>query len=693
MPLTSGIRRFFGAVKVVEGATDITVSGVPADVIRRDISKIWSTEKINSYMFSHISKNAFSFPKFFAPDVHYALSAITKIKRSKTRHRPVKHILKLLEEETWLKVITEEHPNILDKSQMRQMNITLLPHQDNFLDVYNERVPKYDLNGYMLAADPGSGKTINGLAIAICLKASVVVIVSPKNAIRRVWNATIRERFVKPQSVWLIDDGEPYKGEKFIISHYEALPKALAVTGRMNKSQSVVVLDESHNLNEITSNRTKHFIDLCKQINCKNVLWMSGTPLKAMGTETIPILRTIDTLFTPNVEARFTKIFGKSAKRAVDILRNRIGLISYHVSGAEVIANKSTTHNVKVKIPNGNQYTLKAIKAEIRKFVEQRLAYYTSRMRHYERVWKDGVKAYKATIETSEQKKELKRYLKAIEQIRKGYDPVAHKTEAVFCNRFELKKIMPALATPEERHAFKDSRSVIKYVKLKVVGEALGKVLGKKRAQCHIDMIPYMKLQDKITDSASKTILFTSFVSVVDAAANYLKKEGYQPLVVYGATNNDLAGTVAKFEKDVNANPLVATYQSLSTAVPLIMASTAIFINQPFRNFEMIQARARVDRLGQQHPIDFYNILLDTGKEPNISTRALDILEWSKEMTEAMMGYNKSQAEINKTLNRYYNESSMEHYVETENPFEEVFEAHVGTFLPEDTVEPLSASL
>ena len=34
----------------------------------------------------------------------------------------------------------------------------------------------------------------------------------------------------------------------------------------------------------------------------------------------------------------------------------------------------------------------------------------------------------------------------------------------------------------------------------------------------------------------------------------------------------------------------------------------------------------------------FYSVYLDTGDEPNISTRSKDILEWSKDMVRQLMG-------------------------------------------------------
>src|SRR5690606_11890806 len=95
---------------------------------------------------------------------------------------------------------------------------------------------------------------------------------------------------------------------------------------------------------------------------------------------------------------------------------------------------------------------------------------------------------------------------------------------------------------------------------------------------------------------------------------------------------------VSTFYKNEDVNPLIATYQSLSTAVPLTAANTIVMINQPFRSGIREQTIARAARLGQDKDVHVIDVLLDTGDLANISTRTNDIMQWSQEQVASILG-------------------------------------------------------
>jgi SNF2 family DNA or RNA helicase len=633
----SGIRKFLGAIKVTEEKGMIYIEGLPSKDIANEIYRIWSTSKITNNIFTKITSSSVSFNSFFAPDILYTLETIYNGKKGKYQFRILGRIIELLYENTWLGRILEPQPDLLNFDRVKELNITLLEHQDDFLNIFNSAVPTYGLRGYILGAVPGSGKTLAGLSLACCLESEVVICIVPKNSVNSVWVDTIATRFVKEQQYWASTmNTDPPKGKRFYVFHYEQIDRAVQFFGKQKFKKPLIILDESHNMNEITSARTQALIRLSSNLEAYT-LWTSGTPLKALGKEVIPILKSIAPDFNPDAEARFLAIFGKNSTKATDILRNRIGQMTFRVDKAVVVANQVETIEKKVVIPNGDKYTLDSIRVDMRDFITIRMKYYQENMKKYIANYEQCIKIFSESPMNKSDEQNFAKYKNYIKMIRQGYDPATMKEIVMFCNNYELKEIVPTL--PKDlKDVFKACRSVVKYYQLKVQGEALGRILGKMRAQCHVDMVPYSGLEEMIEGAITKTVIFTSYVEVVDATANYLQAKGYSPLRVYGDTNHDLTNIIKLFKDNIDANPLIATFQSLSTAVPLVMANQAILMNSPFRTHEYQQATARVDRIGQIHPVRIINIFLETNGKPNISTRSGEIMEWSKEQVEAMLG-------------------------------------------------------
>lgn len=635
----ASLRRVLGLIQVQEAGDQIKVSGLPGNSVANTIAQIWGTTKIAEHMFTRITPNEIMFNKFFAPDVVYAFTRIVNGKQRGHNIRALKKVIEGIFEHTWMKQTLVKHPDILDFAQLAQLKWAPMEHQQGFLKWFNEMVPRFQLHGALLGAGPGTGKTFMGCALSVALHADVTIVVCPPRAVKKVWEDTVVELYKRPQPYWHSQMGTPpTRGKKFYIVHYDYLPKFIEFAKTQHWSKPVILLDESHGMNEIEALRTQLFIELCKMTRCQYVLWESGTPVKAIGGEMAPLFRTIDSMFDEDAQKRFQAIYGKNSARANDVLAHRLGKVTYKVDSNQVVKIDVRHVSLKVQIPNGKDYTLASIRAEMRKFIDERVQHYRSNMRMYERMYEAAVNAFYRTLITSEQKDQFKQYEKFMKSIRRGYDPKLHKEAAVWCNKYERQVMQPAL--PKKlREDLKQSKSVVKYYKLKVQGEALGQVLGKKRGQCIMDMVPHMGLEKIIDEALKKTLIFTSYVGAVDAAGDYLKGRGYHPLRVYGETNNELASMVNEYKNSEDANPMIATYQSLSSAVPLIMANEEIMMNSPFRSFEYDQAVARVKRLGQDENVTIWDVVLDTGEEPNISSRTIDIMNWSRQQVDEILGF------------------------------------------------------
>jgi SNF2 family DNA or RNA helicase len=635
------IRNMFGNIKVTQSDKCITVDGVPADVIDKDISKIWNTNKISSYMFIKISKYSFSFPLFFAPDILYALDTMISHRKTNSDIRTLNKIKDRLLESTWLFDTLNNDTQRLDLNKLSEMTYQPLPFQMEFFKYYSNTLDRYNLRGALLAGAAGSGKTYMSLATAHCLKADKVVIICPKNATLRVWEANVLEVFKEPQTYWVSQLDKPYKNERFIIAHYEALEKVHDLLAKIGNGKLCIILDESHNLNEISTARTKLFIELCSKTRCNDVILASGTPIKALGSESIPLFRVIDPFFDDDAEYRFKKIYGKDASRGLDILKHRLGIVSFKVEKKELNLAPPIIETINISIPNFQQYTLSEIARDMKTYTAERLQFFAGTKKEDEQYFYDILEEYKNSIGRDKKgHDDYDKYREFLTRVIKAYtsgDLRNVKDELMYCNQFENKIIIPTLSS-EDKVKFKSVKTIVKYVGLKIQGECLGRVLGRKRIQCHIDMIPFIDFKSICNSTLKKTVIFTSFVEALEECSRYLKTKELLPLVVYGKTNSELADTVKRFENDESLNPLIATYNSLSTAVPLIMADTMIMLNAPFRAYIQEQAIARIHRLGADTQTYVYMVNLDTGKEINISTRSIDILAWSTSQVEKIMG-------------------------------------------------------
>ena len=201
----------FSLASVKEKNGIITVSYVHRESIQADIKRIFKTSRVNTYMFLDAGRYSFSLYSFFALELYHIIDIILNDKtRLSTSRRTFKAIKEELVKNTWLRNLENKMPSRLDFDQLSKFHFTPLDYQRKFMERYDFTLPRYNLRGMMLAADPGTGKTFTSLAIAECLHSDYILVVCPKPAVERVWvtsAANLQNNgglYKKPQSLTLI---------------------------------------------------------------------------------------------------------------------------------------------------------------------------------------------------------------------------------------------------------------------------------------------------------------------------------------------------------------------------------------------------------------------------------------------------------------------------------------------------------
>ena len=666
----------------------IIVEGINLKLVYRDFEKYIGSKMLYNIL-DKSSRWEMKFQKFYLPDMYHVVLELLnndKFKRrivSRSKLQKLKELFETIPLVQNIKLIQntkDEDIPVVNKSILKNIFVPgfkLFEHQDKFIDNCLFKSKLMDLKGYLLDAGPGLGKTINSIALMELLGADKIIVVCPKKAVIDVWEETINRIYSKPQTYNLSIDsvvGGKVKlanfslDSKFMVCHFEALDKLVASLKNIPSGRYCIILDECHGLNSYKSQRSTLFRELNKIVNPYFCLWMSGTPLKALGSETMTMFETIDKLFTPSVVKSFTSVFGISGVYAASVMANRLQLVKATIksqgSGVEQF-----TYQSKVVLPDAWKYTLTTIREEMKKYIRERTAFYNEFRDEYIEEYFEGIEEFKANLGANFDSKmqiALDEYLAKTKELHNGYNPTSpvHKQYIIDCNYFEDKVIIPILSNKTKK-VFRKAKSVYKYVELTIIGETLGNVIGRKRTECNKAIVEAMaksftvvneesketyetNLGEVIRDAEAKTLIFTDYVDVLKRCNEILTEEGFHPITIFGETTTTigLSNQVKQFKENSKINPLITTFKTLSEAVPLTEANTVIFLNLPFRSGTYDQAVKRANRIGQTKDVHLYEVTLDTGGEENISTRNLDILKWSEEQVSILMGDKKGEMEV-----------------------------------------------
>lgn len=540
---------------------------------------------------------------------------------------------------------TQSHQEDIDREHIKDVfEFNILPHQEEAIKKYLDFKYIVGYRGMLFHGAIGSGKSISACFIMEGLHKVVdkVVIICPLPTLYDVWDKTLSGNkgtgFKSPQSRYIVKSNKPYNGEKYIICHYEGLDKLEDIIKSLPKGKTGVIIDECHNLNETKSKRTQLAMQLVEDLKTKDIILLSGTPIKSGFRELGSILTFLDERFKGKIENAYYAIYSSPTNFMQETLLERYNGYATVVKKDVVQLEPIETINLKLRLPENKiaPYYLSNIRANLREYIKTRLKEIKDNIKYWHETY-HSLKMKGLEANPNVKQKDIATYEDNVNRIKSAKSTFFVNAERFkFANEFEKKEIMPYLSK-DEKVLFKDAKTIFKYPALKVIGEALGNVIGKARIDCHAMMAEYIDYSSIILGTKKKTIVFSNYIEVCDKTMGITKKIGFKPIGVFGESTKDLVSSVDKFGKDGKTNPLVTTYKSLSTGVPLIMADTIICIDLPFRMYQYEQAIGRAWRLGQDSNVRVYIAEIESS-EPTINSRGIDIISFFNEEVEKITG-------------------------------------------------------
>lgn len=614
--------------------------------------KVFGVKKLK-YFFISISEIKFEIYGFFITDIYYIFKHLIENEGSiyKFDMLSIAKTITTIEEQIFSKSIACKHHFNYDRMKS-EIRYEPLKHQLVALDKYENTRCKLNYRGLLLDAAVGSGKTYLSCALSELLNSDKIIVIAPLPTIEKVWVKSVAGGqndvemvYQNKQAYFNPSVNQQYNGEKFIIVHYESIKKLDTLLKDLSKNNISVIVDEVHNFNDSKSKRTKELINFINDLNPENVILLSGTPIKAIASEMSTMFSLIDKRFTSIVSKRFEKVYRTPNYLMKQILPTKYSDYSVKIKKESLSLKPVQTIYLKVKLKNEKDYYLDTIRKNMKEYILARHKEVMSKMSMYQDKYAELYTRVKEILLNNNSEVYLKDFtdyeadIKSIIKNYKNNTLMSISPVIARANAFEKKWIEPELAGQDKKD-FREAKTIVKYLYLKLQGEALANVVMKARINCYKDIaataIDYRGI---VESSIKKTIVFSNYIDVCSSAEKALKRTGYKSIGVYGSTSKYLSSQVGMFASDKKINPLVATYKSLSTGVPLIMANVILILGLPPRTYIYEQAIGRAWRTGQDKEVLVYIAELNTDKEYNITNRDIDIIKYFKKQVEEITGY------------------------------------------------------
>ena len=678
-------RSRFCTVKIEDGM--IKVYGIKVMVFERRVENYYKDKSLKNiflkkyeaasykrYLKKKIGKSQITVEYLYTPEF-FALELCKLFTTLATRYRDNTYmsIANQIYENSWLKqsdTVSENVP-LLPLDNLSRLNLDLTLYQKEFISLYPKLKSNLNLNGYILAFVQGLGKTITSIGLAECLDKDRIYIVCP-NSLKPNWALEIKKYYKKyseneelwKREVFICGANQHYYPDeaRFIITNNESISKMYPYI-HDTKLDSMLILDESHNFRNLKGKRTTELLELRDKLACKDILVMSGTPIKAAPSEIVPALLLIDPSFTMQAAQIYSKAFKLDKVMGTEIVEARFGKIMYRKEKDELpdLPEKNVQY-LKVDIMDSQDYLMSNIKTRVMaRFTE----IFEAEMEKNE-VYRDKLITLinKYSNSTYEEKAQ---YLKWISNLHtKNEVNDMHELDYEFMQTYSKRFVYPNI--PEwDKETYKTYESLEKrFIRMKerCLGLALGEIVPPARVKMFTSIYDenIEEIVDKIVESPKKTVIFSQFKSVVNHIADDLNNRDIGTVKITGDVNSaQRLENLTQFKEDDMVRVIVATSQTIGTGVTLTEANQMFFFGPPWRSTDFEQCTDRIHRIGQTDDVYIYNVVLDTGNEENLSSRMDSILQWSNEMFTSVIS--KTEDDYSEGENSYKEALASESYI------------------------------
>ena len=446
-------------------------------------------------------------------------------------------------------------------------NLELMPHQAAMIASAAE-----GHRTFLLADEPGLGKTAQALLAAQAANAFPLLVVCP-NVVKTNW-ARETERWTPRRSSTVIhgDGGQIDAFADVVIVNYEILDRHVGWLGSFGFKGMVV--DEAHFIKNKTSQRSRHVLELSEQLRARTarplLMALTGTPLindiedfraiwQFLGwiDDTAPMARLMEALDETDLTPADHSFYPAARKAVIDmgIVRRRKVDVAADIPARRIA-------DIPVELDDEDARSIKAAEKELaRRLVER----------------------YKAALET-----------RRTGSVVEGIDH----------------ELVRRVATWEREEMDKGTSGENVFSMFRRIGRAKAGLSADYAAQ--------------LARNVGKVVFFARHVDVMDIAEETFTKRGLKHVSIRGdQTPKAREKAITSFVNDPDVAVVVCSLAAAGVGVNLQVASNVVLAELSWTDAEQTQAIDRVHRIGQSDPVTAWRIIA----AQTIDTRIAELID------------------------------------------------------------------